>query len=129
MTDLSPWIRVIAVINQRNLDHPVGHASIDAVTSNPNVANRRVRNLTDLATRTGHALPSLAATQTAAIIPIPADLIDLIRRLTDPDPCHHDHHGECQAHGQGSDAVCADHQAQRLLAAWDAIDPTERSIL
>lgn len=47
------------------------------------------------------------------------DPIELLRALTDPDPCHYDHHGRCQAHGQGSDDYCAHGAARAYLTALD----------
>jgi hypothetical protein len=43
-------------------------------------------------------------------------LKDLVKDLADPDPCHFDHHGYCQAHGWfDTDPACADGRAQALF--------------
>ncbi|MDT0302923.1 DUF433 domain-containing protein [Streptomonospora wellingtoniae] len=44
-----------------------------------------------------------------------AELRALVRDLADPDPCWHDHHGYCQAHGWfETDPPCPHGRAQRL---------------
>lgn len=43
-------------------------------------------------------------------------LQNLIRDLSDPDPCHYDHHGYCQAHSWLQDGECPHARAQRLLS-------------
>jgi len=127
MTAPSPWVRVYVIINQANMRDPTRLARVNSITGSPTISAARTKHISGLAYAAGHPIPSLAATQTGALIALPADVIDLIRRLTDPGPCEHDHHGTCQAHGQGSDDVCATHQAQQLLAAWDNIDPADRT--
>jgi hypothetical protein len=47
------------------------------------------------------------------------DPIELLRAVNDPDPCSYDHHGTCQAHGQGSDDYCAKGAIRAYLAALD----------
>lgn len=44
-------------------------------------------------------------------------LLQLIRRLTDPDECSYDHHGGCQAHGFSKDEGCPHADALKLLLA------------
>lgn len=126
MTYLSPWMRIYVIVNQANMRHPTHLARVNSLTASPAISAARVKTISGVAHAAGHPLPNLAATQTAALIPLPSDVIDLIRRLTDPDPCYHDHHGTCQAHGQGSDDTCAHAQARQLLTAWDDIDPADR---
>ncbi|WP_395109803.1 hypothetical protein [Actinomadura sp. SCN-SB] len=43
--------------------------------------------------------------------------VDLLRELVDPDDCHFDHNGFCQAHGFSP--PCPHAQAKTLLAALD----------
>jgi hypothetical protein len=45
-----------------------------------------------------------------------AELLAALAALVDPDPCSYDHSGKCQAHGQGSDPVCAHARARELLS-------------
>lgn len=45
-----------------------------------------------------------------------AEMRTALTALVDPDPCSYDHSGECQAHGQGSDPVCAHARARELLS-------------
>lgn len=42
--------------------------------------------------------------------------VELIRELADPDPCHYDHHGYCQAHS-GHERPCP-HERARDLLGW-----------
>lgn len=43
-------------------------------------------------------------------------LTDLVKELTDPDPCHFDHHGYCQAHGwMATEPACPHSRAQALF--------------
>jgi len=45
-----------------------------------------------------------------------AELEGLVRDLTDPDPCHFDHHGYCQAHGWfATEPACPHGRAQTLF--------------
>lgn len=45
-----------------------------------------------------------------------AELETLVKDLTDPDPCHFDHHGYCQAHGWfATDPACPHGRAQNLF--------------
>lgn len=45
-----------------------------------------------------------------------AELEGLVRDLTDPDPCHFDHHGYCQAHGwMDTDPACPHGRAHALF--------------
>jgi hypothetical protein len=44
-------------------------------------------------------------------------LIELIRELTDPDPCCYDHHGLCLAHSLDRDP-CPHERAKALLASF-----------
>lgn len=42
--------------------------------------------------------------------------IELLGHLVDPDPCHFDHNGFCQAHYGTRDGRCDNDRAQELLA-------------
>lgn len=114
MPDPSPYVRVIAVTDQ-GPNHRGPLARVDTITGNQDDATRRVTEIAELAARNGHPLPSLAATQTVWVVPLPAEVLNLIRGLADPDPCQYDHQGTCQAHGQGSDPHCWHATAQALL--------------
>lgn len=53
--------------------------------------------------------------------------VEIIEALTDDDPCHFDHHGNCQAHAAFGDGECPHAMAKRWLArnmadapAWTA---------
>jgi hypothetical protein len=48
-----------------------------------------------------------------------------LRDIVDPDPCHLDHHGYCQAHGWTGDEPCPHARAKDLLAAEPAITPVQ----
>lgn len=51
---------------------------------------------------------------------LPAQVVQLIRDLTDPDDCWFDHGGGCQTHGYislGPGEECPHSEAKRLLAA------------
>lgn len=51
--------------------------------------------------------------------PMPADVIALVRDLTDPDACHFDHHGYCQAHGwMATRPRCPHVRAREFLARY-----------
>jgi hypothetical protein len=51
-------------------------------------------------------------------MPDRAELIEIIRDLTDPDPCQYDHHGYCQAHGwMDTEPRCPHARAADLLHA------------
>lgn len=50
----------------------------------------------------------------AALVAAAPTLLDLVRDLTDPDDCHYDHHGYCQAHNLSDD--CPHKRAKTLLA-------------
>lgn len=55
------------------------------------------------------------------------EAIYLILTLLDDDPCWHDHHGDCQAHG--FESPCPHKQSKRLLEDlnidWKTIDRDE----
>lgn len=52
---------------------------------------------------------------------MPDPLLQLIRDLTDPDPCQYDHHGYCQAHGwTETEPRCPHARAKELLEWTDA---------
>lgn len=43
-------------------------------------------------------------------------IVDLLRDLTDPDPCTFDHHGYCQAHGwMATEPRCPHARAKEML--------------
>ena len=42
------------------------------------------------------------------------DLIDLVAKLTDSEPCYYDHHGYCQQHSV--DSPCPHEAAKELLS-------------
>lgn len=49
------------------------------------------------------------------------DLAALVRDLAYTDPCEHDHHGHCQAHGwTDDDRPCPHARARDVLAAQEA---------
>lgn len=98
MTDLSPYVRVIAVVNQ-GPNHRGPLAVVDTITSDQDHATRCATKIGEHARRNGHPLPNLAATQTVWIVPVPADILRLLDDLTDADDCCFDHHGGCRAHG------------------------------
>lgn len=106
MDELYPWVRVIVVVRQdNNWNRPpvLGHrwASVHDITTDADHAQHQVVALGQQAERDGHPLPELAASQTVWVVPLPGNIVDLIRRLTDPDVCTFDHGGDCQAHGFG----------------------------
>lgn len=122
---VSPWVRVVCIVDQRNAHDPVrSFATVHHITGDTLAARRTMIGLYEQATAAGHRLPNLAATQTVGLVPLPADVIDLIRRLTDPDPCWYDHQGDCRAHNTGRtefiDGHCPHRVALDLLTAWDA---------
>ena len=49
-----------------------------------------------------------------------AELIDLLRDVHDDDPCHLDHHGNCQAHSWFYDTECAQARIAALLKEVDS---------
>lgn len=116
--DLSPYVRVYAVINQNNHDNPTRLARIATFTPDLDTAQKHAQAIIKIHSLAGHPLPNLAATQTTGIIPLPTDLLTLITHLTDPGPCTHDDHGHCQTHGWLTDqSRCPHARAQQLLAA------------
>lgn len=123
----SPWVRILIIVNQRNMRHPTSIAMVNSVTASYETCGARTRRIRDVAAAAGHPLPNLAATQTSALLPLPSDVVELIRRLADPGPCAYDHHGYCQAHGWlETEPRCPHAQAQQLLTAWNDIDPADR---
>jgi hypothetical protein len=62
------------------------------------------------------AIERLIAAYRAAIGARSNDLTDLVKDLTDPDPCHFDHHGYCQAHGWfATEPACPHGRAHKLF--------------
>lgn len=45
--------------------------------------------------------------------------VAILRDMLDPDECHHDHHGYCQAHGWLTDGECPHARARRLIGSLD----------
>jgi hypothetical protein len=117
MTELNPYVRVLVVVDQRNIvssREPL--AAVHTITSDESRARQAAATLRDRAAQAGHPVPNLAVTQTVWSVPLPEEILNLIDMLTDPDQCELDHHGTCQLHGQGSDPYCAHARAQALLA-------------
>lgn len=122
-TNESPWVRVVVVVRHDNAVNPDVFPRVDTITGDQADAAARVRHLGEVAAAAGHPLPDLAASQTAWVVPLPADIIKLIRDLTDADPCWYDHNGNCAGHGHPD--PCPHGRAQALLKLADETDRTE----
>ena len=60
--------------------------------------------------------PAVRAGLVAVLAIVERDHLSIVRDFTDPDPCHFDHHGYCQAHGWFSvDPRCPHARAKELL--------------
>lgn len=53
--------------------------------------------------------------------PLLAEALDILRLMTDPDPCDYDHHDLCQAHSL-HDRPCPHERAKELFKRIEAND-------
>jgi hypothetical protein len=125
MPELSPFVRVVVVVSQDNADNPLRMARVDTITSAQADAAARARALGDRAAAAGHRLPNLSATMTSWFVPLPEEIVGLIRDLYDGEPCWYDRHGYCQEHGwNATTPVCPHARANGLLERVDHADDT-----
>jgi hypothetical protein len=114
---ISPWVRVLVVINQNNHTDPTRIARVNTITGDPDESQARTRHLIKVFTAAGHPTPNLSATQTAGLVPLPDDVINLIRDLTHGGSCSYDQRGTCLTHvWTDPDRACPHATAKALIA-------------
>lgn len=83
------------------------------------VLDSQHRDLEDENLRLADKIEALEA-ENARLKQREAELVALLERLVDPDPCQYDHHGYCQAHSL-DEYPCPHEQAKEFLNK-DALD-------